>query len=201
MPETAFIQRPCLVLASASPRRHDLLVSVGVKPRVEAADIDETPLPGESAVALVQRLAVSKAEAVESAPNDLVIGADTEVAVDGASLGKPRDDDDARRMLELLSGRTHEVITGVAVRCGQRVEVSHSTTAVTFRALFPPDIDWYLRTGEATGKAGAYAIQGAAALFITEIVGNYPNIVGLPLPLVDDLLSRFGRPLTTWARR
>jgi septum formation protein len=201
MPETAFIQRPRLVLASASPRRKALLASVGVDVQVEPADIDETPLPGERPEALVRRLSVAKAEAIAVAKNDMVIGADTVVVVDDQILGKPIDEDDARRMLELLSGRTHRVLTGVSVRGGDRTETEVESAEVTMRFLSVADIAWYIGTGEPMGKAGAYAIQGFGSLFVPEIVGNHSGIVGLPLPMVDALLARFGRPLPTWLPR
>ncbi len=201
MPETAFIQRPRLVLASASPRRKALLASVGVDAHVEPADIDETPRPGESPEALVRRLSAGKAEAVEVAKNDMVIAADTVVVVDDEILGKPVDEDDARRMLELLSGRRHRVLTGVSVRGGDRIETDVEEAEVAMRFLSVADISWYVATGEPLDKAGAYAIQGYGALFIPEIVGNHSAIVGLPLPLVDALLARFGRPIPTWLPR
>ena len=201
MPETAFIQRPRLVLASASPRRKDLLALVGVDVAVQPADIDETAKPGESPEQLVRRLAVTKAEAVEVAKNDMVIGADTIVVVDDEILGKPIDEADAGRMLDLLSGREHRVLTGVAVRGGERTEAGVEIAQVTMRHLSVADIAWYVASGEPMGKAGAYAIQGAGALFVTEIVGNHSGIVGLPLPLVDALLAKFGRPLPTWQPR
>jgi septum formation protein len=201
MPETAFIQRPRLVLASASPRRKTLLASVGVDVHVQPADVDETPLPDEEPEALVRRLSVAKAEAVEAASNDMIVAADTVVVVDDEILGKPVDEDDARRMLELLSGRTHRVLTGVSVRGGDRTETEVEQARVTMRFLSVADIAWYLGTGEPMGKAGAYAIQGYGSLFIPEIVGNHSGIVGLPLPLVDALLARFGRPIPTWMPR
>lgn len=201
MPETAFIQRPRLVLASASPRRKDLLASVGVDAVVQPADIDETAAPGETPEQLVRRLAVTKAEAVEVAKNDMVLGADTVVVVDDEILGKPVDADDAARMLDLLSGRNHRVLTGVAVRGGDRTEADVEVAQVTMRHLSVADIAWYVASGEPMGKAGAYAIQGAGALFVTQIVGNHSGIVGLPLPMVDALLAKFGRPLPTWQPR
>lgn len=201
MPETAFIQRPRLVLASASPRRKDLLASVGVDVAIQPADIDESAKPGETPQELVRRLAVTKAEAIEVAKNDMVVGADTVVVVDGEILGKPVDHDDAGRMLDLLSGRDHRVLTGVAVRGGDRTESEVAIAQVTMRHLSVADIAWYVRSGEPMGKAGAYAIQGAGSLFVTEIVGNHSGIVGLPLPVVDTLLAKFGRPLPTWQPR
>lgn len=201
MPETAFIQRPRLVLASASPRRKELLASVGVEVDVEPADVDETPRPGEAPEALVRRLSVAKTEAITVARNDMVIAADTVVIVDDEILGKPADEADARRMLELLSGRRHRVLTGVSVKGGDRTETEIEEAEVTMRFLSVADINWYLGTGEPMDKAGAYAIQGYGSLFIPEIVGNYSGIVGLPLPLVDRLLARFGRPIPTWLPR
>jgi len=201
MPETAFIQRPRLVLASASPRRQDLLNAVGVDAAVQPADIDETAKPGETPEQLVRRLAVTKAEAVEVAKNDMVIGADTVVVVDDEILGKPVDDTDATRMLDLLSGRDHRVLTGVAVRGGDRTEADVAMAQVTVRHLSVADIAWYVKSGEPMGKAGGYAIQGSGSLFVTGIVGNYSGILGLPLPMVDALLAKFGRPLPTWQPR
>ncbi len=206
MPETAFIQRPRLVLASASPRRKDLLASVGVEVHVVPADIDETPRPGETPEALVRRLSASKAEAVATgggdlAPNDIVVAADTVVVIDDEILGQPLDEADAARMLELLSGRTHRVLTGVSVRGGDRTETDVEMAEVTMRFLSVADIAWYIGTGEPMGKAGAYAIQGFGSLFVPSIVGNHSGIVGLPLPVLDSLLARFGRPIPTWLPR
>lgn len=211
MPETAFIQRPRLVLASASPRRKDLLASVGVDAHVVPADIDETPRPGETPDALVRRLAAAKADAVATsgrlpgpdalASNDIVVAADTVVVIDDEILGKPVDEVDAARMLEQLSGRTHRVLTGVSVRGGERIETDVEVAEVTMRFLSVADIAWYVGTGEPMGKAGAYAIQGQGSLFVQSIVGNHSGIVGLPLPLLDALLARFGRPIPTWLPR
>lgn len=149
----------------------------------------------------MRRLSAEKAEAVTVAKNDMVVAADTVVVVDDEILGKPVDEDDARRMLELLSGRTHRVLTGVSVRGGDRTETGVEQAQVTMRFLSVADIAWYLGTGEPLDKAGAYAIQGYGSLFIPEIVGNHSGIVGLPLPLVDALLARFGRPIPTWLPR
>ncbi len=201
MPETAFIQRPRLVLASASPRRERLLAAVGVDVQIQPADIDETPRPGEQPEALVRRLSAAKAEAISVAKNDMVIAADTIVVVDEEILGKPVDEADARRMLELLSGRSHQVLTGVSVRGGDRTETEVDAAEVTMRFLSVADIAWYVGTGEPMGKAGAYAIQGFGSLFVPKIAGNHSGIVGLPIPLVDSLLARFGRPLPTWLPR
>jgi len=155
------------------------------------AGIDESRAPGEDAIAYVQRLAREKAEAVVAKlERGLVLGADTVVVINGEILGQPRDDDDARRMLKLLSGKWHEVLTGVAlVRAGEGTEtlVDYERTRVRFAEMSAGDIEWYVGTGEPKGKAGAYAVQGRAALLIEEIEGEYFNVVGLPIRLVYEL--------------
>ncbi len=179
-----------LVLASASPRRAEILRAVGWRFEAQAADLDETMLAGENATAYVERLARAKAGAVAAARLfGLVLGADTVVVVDGRVLGKPRGRDEAREMLELLSGREHEVLTGVAlIRAeSKRIVVAHERTRVRFGALAPDEIDWYVATGEPMDKAGAYAIQGRAALLIDRVEGDYWNVVGLPVRLVYKL--------------
>jgi septum formation protein len=181
-----------LLLASASPRRVEILRAVGWEFETLATHIDETLLAGESAVAAIERLALEKAEAAANRRSPaLVLGADTVVLVDSEILGKPRDSADARRMLRLLSGRWHDVLTGVAlVRAGtdkRRAAISHERTQVRFGHLSDAEIDWYVESGEPMDKAGAYAIQGRAALFIEEIKGDYWNIVGLPVRLVYKL--------------
>jgi nucleoside triphosphate pyrophosphatase len=179
-----------LVLASTSPRRVELLGLLGVPFRAVAPDgVDETPAVGERPVGLAQRLAVEKARSVDGAP---VIAADTVVEVDGDILGKPVDADDARRMLQRLSGRTHQVHTAVAVRSAAHVEVEVVTTAVRFVPLADEAIEWYLATGEPFDKAGAYAIQGAGGAFVEGVEGSVSNVVGLPLPTVVQLLDRQG---------
>jgi septum formation protein len=193
-----------LVLASASPRRRELLAQIGYRFEVHPAHIPEDPLPGEDPIAYVTRLAREKAEAVyreltshesPSKPSldersDLaVLGADTTVTLDGAILGKPEDAADAARILRLLSGRTHRVITGVALVTQKRVEVAAEVTAVRFLTLSDQDIAEYIATGEPMDKAGAYAIQGRAARWIPRIEGCYFNVVGLPLALVCSLLE------------
>jgi len=150
-------------------------------------DVDETPLAGERPAELVVRLATTKARTVEGEP---VIAADTIVELDGELLGKPVDDTDARRMLQRLSGRTHHVHTGVAVRTDERLETDVVTTAVRFAALRPGVLDWYLATGEPFDKAGAYAIQGAGAVLVEGVRGSVSNVVGLPLTAVVTLLQR-----------
>ncbi len=147
--------------------------------------------PDEDPATYVQRLALSKAEAVaEKLDHGLVLGADTTVVVDNYILGQPVDDADAKRMLQLLNNKWHEVLTGVAVvRVGGESRVEYETTRVRFAEMSEREVDWYISTGEARGKAGAYGIQGAAGLFIEEIQGDYFNIVGLPLRLVYELIK------------
>lgn len=181
-----------LILASKSPRRRELLQALGLKFAIQSADIDETPRPGETVGNLVLRLAASKAKAVESGSAGLVIGADTEVVLDGNAFGKPLDEGDALRMLAALSGRTHRVLTGVAV-CGDgRVETALSETEVRFRDIDPDEARRYWQTGEPRGKAGAYAIQGQGGLFVEAIAGSYSGVVGLPVFETAELLRRFG---------
>jgi septum formation protein len=175
-----------LILASASPRRAELLRAAGITFEVIVADVDETPRADEQAAGYVQRLAVEKARAVmPRAAGRPVLAADTVVVVDGAILGKPRDDDDARRMLRLLSGRMHTVLTGVAL--GEDVRVA--STVVEFVPLSTSEIDWYVASGEPGDKAGAYAIQGLASRFVARIDGSYSNVVGLPVALVYEMLT------------
>jgi septum formation protein len=158
------------------------------------AGIDESRAPGEDATAYVQRLAREKAEAVVAKlESGLVLGADTVVVINGEILGQPRDDDDARRMLKLLSGKWHDVLTGVAlVRVGEGTKtlVDYERTRVRFAEMSADEIEWYVGTGEPKGKAGAYAVQGRAALLIEEIEGAYFNVVGLPIRLVYELALR-----------
>jgi septum formation protein len=186
-----------IVLASQSPRRAEILAAVGWEFEAIAANIDETRFAAEDAVSYVERLARSKAETIAKAfPDRLVIGADTVVVIDGEILGQPRDDDDARRMLRLLSGKWHDVLTGVALlRGGEPAQdlADHATTRVLFAQMSTAEIDWYVSTGEPKGKAGAYGIQGSAALFIKEIQGEYFNVVGLPVRLVFELSRRIAR--------
>lgn len=158
------------------------------------ADLDETPRPGESPRDYVLRLAVEKA-AAGARPGELVLAADTTVVVDGEILGKPEDDDDARRMLRLLSGREHSVLTGIALHSpsGNAAEVDE--TLVRFAALSEAEIDWYVATGEPRDKAGAYAIQELASLFVEGVVGSQSNVVGLPVARVYRLFERLGYDL------
>ena len=199
-----------LVLASASPRRQDLLRSAGISFAVQTADIDETPLAGESARGCAERLACQKALKVSSGrPLDLVLGADTIVVVNDTILGKPSDACDAARMLRMLSGRVHQVITGVClvspVASGQLpysaedasevlgtenwdLKTASEITLVTFAELSDAEIQEYVATGEPKDKAGAYAIQGIASRWIPRIEGDYSNVVGLPVALVYRML-------------
>lgn len=188
-----------LILASASPRRRDLLASLGLAFTVRPAAIDESPRDGEPPDAYVGRLAAAKARA-EGAPDELVLAADTVVALDGELLGKPAGPAEARTMLARLAGRRHEVFTGVALRDpdGDRLERAVARTAVEIAPLSDDRIAWYVDTGEPLDKAGAYAIQGFGSLVVTRIEGNYTNVVGLPLPAVHDLFTRLGHDLRTY---
>jgi septum formation protein len=191
-----------LILASASPRRQELLRNARISFTVQAAAIDETPLAGESPRDCAERLARVKAlEVFQSRARDYVLGADTIVVVDGAILGKPRDAGDAARMLRMLSGRTHDVITGVCVVSpvggGQRSVASNTKTAseatrVTMCEISEDEIRDYVATGEPMDKAGAYAIQGIASRWIPRIEGDYSNVVGLPVALVYGMLRELG---------
>ena len=180
-----------LLLASSSPRRAEILRIVGWPFEVVSGAVDETRHPSEDAVKYVTRLARAKAEtAATGLSSGLVLGADTVVVIEGEILGQPRDDDDARRMLSSLRERWHDVVTGVALlRAGHdgRCLVEHEVTRVRFRPVSEEEIEWYVNTREPMGKAGAYAIQGRAALFIEEIQGDYFNIVGLPIRRVYEL--------------
>lgn len=209
-----------LILASASPRRQDLLRNAGISFIAQPADIDETPLPGESARACAERLAQEKALAVwRTRPRDVVLGADTIVVVGETILGKPIDGEDAARMLRLLAGRVHSVITGVCIvqaavsgqwlvasegRVGHSLQVKEKvlrtedrelrtaseTTLVTMNELTESEIRDYAASGEPMDKAGAYAIQGQASRWIPKIEGDYSNVVGLPVALVYRMLSQ-----------
>jgi septum formation protein len=209
-----------LVLASASPRRQELLRAAGISFTVQPADVDETPQAGEPPKDLAERLAKEKALAVwRIRPQDLVLGADTVVVVENQLLGKPSDAEDAARMLRLLSGREHQVITGVCmVRAAAgdrgsgvggaglgsgsvparnsdgspRVKLGHETTVVAMHAISDDEIRDYVASGEPMDKAGAYAIQGIASRWIPRIVGDYGNVVGLPVALVYRMLRDKG---------
>jgi septum formation protein len=181
-----------LILASASPRRRELLAQAGFTFEVRPAHVNEDPKPGEDSIAYVTRLAREKAQAVFDAAADagaVVLGADTTVEVDGQILAKPESAADAERMLRLLSGRTHRVMTGVAVVTKHRAEVAAEVTGVRFVTLSDAEIAAYVATGEPMDKAGAYAIQGRAGRWIPRVEGCYFNVVGLPLALVKTMLE------------
>jgi len=188
-----------LVLASASPRRQELLRNAGIAFVVCPADIPETPLPNETPTVLAERLAQEKARAVShQRPGHVILGADTIVVVDEEILGKPRDAADAARMLRLLSGRSHLVITGVCLRTENRelntgfVDVRSEITLVVMEPLSEDEIRDYIATVEPMDKAGAYAIQGIASRWISRIEGDYFNVVGLPVALVLRMLKEQG---------
>lgn len=181
-----------VILASASPRRRDLLEQMGIDPVVVPADIDESVGDGEDPVAYVCRLSAEKAMAIRVDPADLVIAADTTVDLDGRILGKPADAAEARAMLRSLSARTHRVHTGVTVRLGERSATDVTTTLVTFAPVTDHALEWYVGTGEPFDKAGAYAIQGQAAVFVAAVKGSVSNVVGLPLTTVVTLARSLG---------
>ena len=178
-----------LILASASPRRRELLASLEVGFRVVIPEIDETPLPGEKPRAFVERLAEEKACAVDA--DGTVVAADTIVVQNDTILGKPTDAAHAREMLSSLSGKMHEVVTGVCVKSAARTVVFSVATEVAFRTLTADEIARYIATGEPMDKAGAYAIQGGAAHMIRSIQGSYTNVVGLPLCELHETLLSF----------
>ncbi|HYW72060.1 MAG TPA: Maf family protein [Pyrinomonadaceae bacterium] len=187
------IELPRIVLASASPRRAEILRTVGWPFEVLAVDIDETRDASESASAYVERLAREKAEAAAAhRPQSMILGADTTVTIDDHILEKPFDRTDAVRMLEVLKNRWHKVLTGIAVinQTDSRTIVARQETEVKFAALSEDDIDWYVQTGEPMDKAGGYAIQGLGARFIEEIRGDYFNVVGLPIRLVYETVLK-----------
>jgi septum formation protein len=181
-----------LVLASKSPRRAEILHAAGLPFVVRPADVQEQHRAGEAPMDYARRLAFDKAAAVEITAGEIALGADTIVVVDGVVLEKPRDEADARRMLSLLSGREHEVITGICLRSGTRWETDAAVTRVLFATLTPEEIDACVASGEPMDKAGAYAIQGLASKFIARIEGDYFNVVGLPVSLVYKHLRLFG---------
>ncbi|HEX2717679.1 MAG TPA: Maf family protein [Gemmatimonadaceae bacterium] len=185
---------PRIVLASQSPRRRELLSLIGIPHEVRPADVDETLRDGEDPAVYCERLAREKALTVARAlgGDAVVIGSDTTVVVDGAVLGKPEDDADARRMLRTLSGRSHVVLTGVAVARGSRLESGVETVGVTFRTLDDGEIDAYVRTREPMDKAGAYGIQGFGATIVSRIEGDYFAVMGLALVRLVGLLGRVG---------
>lgn len=186
-----------LILASASPRRSDLLHQIGVRFVVAAEDIDERQRPAEQAVDYVGRLALEKAQAgYRRSETELpVLGADTVVLCQGEIFSKPANADEAIAMLQALSGATHEVFSGVAIVNAHKSELVVSKTSVTFRTISPQDCLKYWQTGEPEGKAGAYAIQGFGATFVAHLEGSYSGVVGLPLLETQQLLEKFNIPI------
>jgi septum formation protein len=189
---------PPLILASGSPRRAELLGRLGLPFEVSPPRIDERPLAGEDPAGTARRLARDKAEAVAAERRQgLVLAADTVVALDGRIFGKPREAQEAREMIGLLSGREHRVITGVAlleVASGRRAD-GHALSSVRFARLSVSDLEWYLSTGEWGDKAGAYGLQGAGAWLVESVEGCPSNVIGLPPHLVRRLLAEVGWPL------
>lgn len=184
---------PSVILASKSPRRAELLARMGLDYVIVPADVDETVDPGLTPAEAVAEISARKAKAVcaAAAPGQIVIACDTVVALDGRIFGKPADRDDAAAMLEALSGRTHEVFSGLTVCNGERSETVCERTAVDFRVLDPREIAAYLDTGEPFDKAGAYGIQGVGAMLISGISGDYYNVMGLPVCRLLELLRKF----------
>jgi len=179
------ITLPKLVLASGSPRRSEIMNSVGWEFTKDVPDIDESELAGEDPVTYVQRLAKEKAEAVAAShPGEIVLAADTTVVIDDQIIGKPVDVDDARRMIRMLSGNWHKVLTGIAVMKDSSVAIGMESTRVKFAAMTNSEIEFLVENGDPLDKAGAYAVQAQAALFIEGIEGDYWNVVGLPISLV-----------------
>lgn len=198
--EVAVMSR--LILASASPRRLDLLAGrLGLDVIVRPADVDESPKHGEAPAAMVQRLARRKVSAVEAEPEDLVVAADTVVIADGEVMNKPLDATKARLMLQGLSGREHSVLTGVAVRLGPKGASGVDRTKVRFRRLSPGEIQWYVDTGEPLDKAGGYGIQGIGGMFVEHIEGSETSVIGLPLGRLAVLVQSVGASLTDYSRR
>jgi septum formation protein len=178
-----------LVLASKSPRRAELLTAAGIEFTVRSADIDETPWPDEKPLEFALRMATEKAAAVELHEGETILAADTIVVVGTEIMGKPQDAADATRMLRVLSGRAHEVITAVCLRKAEESIVQSDSTQVWFTAMTEDEIAGYVASGEPMDKAGAYGIQGLASRFIPRIEGSYSNVVGLPTELVYRMLS------------
>ena len=189
-----------LFLASTSPRRREILTALGIDFEVIHVDVDETPIHGESASAMVLRLAAAKAEAAEPGATGLVLGADTAVVVDDEALGKPRDEADALRMLERLSGRAHKVLTAVALRGPHGTRTVLSDTNVYFREIRRDEALAYWQSGEPQDKAGAYAVQGLGGALVERIEGSYSGVVGLPVFETVALLRDAGLDVMTTVR-
>jgi len=183
---------PKLLLASSSPRRRQILETMGLEFTAASVDVDERQHPGETAEIMVVRLAVEKASAVDSGPGVVVLAADTAVVLDGEVFGKPADEADALRMLAALSGHLHQVMTGVAVRSGSSAASVLSVTDVKFREIGPDEALDYWQSGEPRDKAGAYAIQGLGGTFVESVKGSYTGVVGLPVLETAELLRAAG---------
>ena len=185
------IALPKLILASGSPRRSEIMNSVGWEFTKAIPNIDESEREGEGPVDYVRRLAQEKAEAIaHSYPGEIVLAADTTVVIDEQIVGKPVDESDARRMIKMLSGNWHDVLTGVAVSRDTKLEVGLQRTRVKFAPMNDVEIDFLVEKGDPLDKAGAYAVQAQAALFIEGIEGDYWNVVGLPISLVYEMVGR-----------
>lgn len=196
------VNLPQIILASGSPRRSEIMESVGWKFIKDVPDIDETELPGESPDVYVQRLALTKAETIASRhKGEIVLGADTTVVIDDQIIGKPVDAADATRMLKLLSGNWHQVLTGIAVVQNGISRVEFQSTRVKFVEMNEAEIDFLVKCGDPLDKAGAYAVQAQAALFIEGIEGDYWNVVGLPISLVYRLIIEKGRSIVDLPHR
>ncbi len=190
---------PSVHLASSSPRRHEILTMLGIEFSAAGVDVDESRLPDEAADEMVLRLAASKAAMAIAGESQLVLGADTMVVADGQPYGKPRDQKDALQMLAALSNRTHQVLTGVALRSPHGIRTTMSRTDVQFREIHPDEALAYWQSGEPCDKAGAYAIQGRGGIFVAAMSGSYSGVVGLPVFETTELLATAGfdvlRPL------
>lgn len=185
-----------IILASASPRRSELLRQIGLTFSIQPADVDETPIPGESPAVYVERLARAKAEAVAAgAPEALVLGSDTSVVLDEVILGKPVSRDDAVATLQRLSGQVHQVMTAIALVGAGQCRSLVVTTDVRFRTLSASEIEAYVASGEPMDKAGSYGIQGLGGIFVSELRGSYSAVVGLPLQETAALLENAGHPV------
>jgi septum formation protein len=191
---------PRLVLASASPRRKEMLEAIGLRPEIVPAEIDETRRADEEPIAYARRLAGEKAQAIAATrAGRPVLGADTIVCVEESVLGKPRDAEDARAMLQRLAGRSHRVITAYQIVLGAAARGRAVETEVRFRALSPAELEGYIGSREWEGKAGGYAIQGIAGAFVRSVHGSYTNVVGLPLCEVVEDLAAIGALPADWA--
>jgi septum formation protein len=183
---------PSVHLASSSPRRHEILTMLGIEFSAAGVDVDESRLPDEAAEEMVLRLAASKAAMAVAGESQLVLGADTMVVADGQPYGKPRDQKDALQMLAALSNRTHQVLTGIALRSPHGIRTTMSRTDVQFREIYPDEALAYWQSGEPCDMAGAYAIQGRGGIFVAAMSGSYSGVVGLPVFETTELLAAAG---------